>query len=49
MKKIAIIGGGISALACAVSLKEKGLDFTVLKRKSRPGENSSRKKSAILP
>ncbi|HBH02443.1 MAG TPA: protoporphyrinogen oxidase [Candidatus Rokubacteria bacterium] len=32
MKKIAIVGGGISALACAVDLKEKGFDFTVFEK-----------------
>jgi len=32
MKKIAIVGGGISALACAVALKEKGFDFTVFEK-----------------
>ncbi len=32
MKKTAIIGGGISALACAVDLKEKGFDFTVFEK-----------------
>jgi oxygen-dependent protoporphyrinogen oxidase len=31
-KKIAIVGGGISALACAVDLKEKGFDFTVFEK-----------------
>ena len=31
-KKIAIVGGGISALACAVDLKEKGFDFTLFER-----------------
>ena len=35
--KIAIIGGGISALACAVNLKEKGLDFTVLEKENSAG------------
>ena len=32
MNKIAIVGGGISALACAVDLKEKGFDFTVFEK-----------------
>jgi len=36
-KKIAIIGGGISALACAVALKEKGLDFTLFEKESAVG------------
>jgi oxygen-dependent protoporphyrinogen oxidase len=31
-KRIAIVGGGISALACAVALKEKGCDFTLFEK-----------------
>ena len=31
-KKTAIVGGGISALACAVALKERGLDFTLFEK-----------------
>lgn len=37
MKKTAIIGSGISGLACAVSLKEKGLDFTVFEKEDLAG------------
>ncbi|MDO8723679.1 MAG: protoporphyrinogen oxidase [Syntrophales bacterium] len=37
MKKIAIIGGGISALACAVNLKEKRFDFTVFEKEKSAG------------
>ena len=37
MKKVAIVGGGISAFACAVVLKEKGIDFTLFEKESRPG------------
>ena len=37
MKKIAIVGGGISALACAVDLKEKGFDFTLFEKESSVG------------
>jgi len=37
MKKIAIVGGGISALACAVNLKEKGFDFTVFEKENYAG------------
>jgi oxygen-dependent protoporphyrinogen oxidase len=37
MKKTAIVGGGISALACAVNLKEKGLDFTVFEKEDFAG------------
>src|SRR3989304_3379538 len=37
MKKTAIVGGGISALACAVNLKEKGLDFTVFEKEGSVG------------
>src|SRR5512138_14928 len=36
-KRIAIVGGGISALACAVNLKEKGLDFTVFEKEDAAG------------
>ncbi len=32
MKKVAIVGSGISALACAVALKEEGVDFLVLEK-----------------
>lgn len=32
MSKVAIIGGGISALACAVTLKEKGIDFKLFEK-----------------
>ena len=32
MKKVAIVGSGISALACAVALKEEGIDFVVLEK-----------------
>lgn len=37
MTRIAIIGGGISALACAVDLKAKGLDFTIFEKELIPG------------
>jgi len=37
LKKVAIVGGGVSAFACAVSLKEKGIDFTVFDKEARPG------------
>ncbi len=36
-KKTAIVGGGISALACAVDLKEKGLDFTLFEKEGSVG------------
>jgi protoporphyrinogen/coproporphyrinogen III oxidase len=36
-KKTAIIGGGISALACAVDLKEKGVDFTLFEKEQAVG------------
>ncbi len=35
--KTAIVGGGISALACAVDLKEKGLDFTLFEKEKAVG------------
>ncbi len=34
MKKVAIIGGGVSALACAVTLKERGINFTLFEKKN---------------
>lgn len=37
MKKIAIVGAGISALACAVNLKEKGLDFILFEKEDKVG------------
>lgn len=37
MSKVAIIGGGISALACAVTLKEKGIDFKLFERNNTLG------------
>jgi protoporphyrinogen/coproporphyrinogen III oxidase len=37
MKKIAIVGGGISALACAVNLKDKGFDFTIFEKENYAG------------
>lgn len=37
MGTIAIVGGGISALACAVTLKEKGFDFTVFEKEDFAG------------
>ncbi|OIP91993.1 MAG: protoporphyrinogen oxidase [Syntrophobacterales bacterium CG03_land_8_20_14_0_80_58_14] len=36
-KKIAIVGGGISALACAVDLKEKGFNFTLFEKENSVG------------
>lgn len=37
MKRVAIVGSGISACACAVSLKEKGIDFTIFEKEASPG------------
>lgn len=37
MKKVAIIGGGISALACAVTLKENGVDFSLFEKDEKLG------------
>jgi protoporphyrinogen/coproporphyrinogen III oxidase len=34
---VAIIGGGISALACAVDLKEKGINFTIFEKENAAG------------
>lgn len=35
--KVAVVGSGISACACAVRLKQKGIDFTVFEKESAPG------------
>lgn len=35
--RVAIIGGGVSALACAVDLKEKGFDFTIFEKEKTAG------------
>ena len=37
MKKVAIVGSGISGLACAVALKEKGVDFIVFEKEPAAG------------
>jgi protoporphyrinogen/coproporphyrinogen III oxidase len=37
MIRIAIIGSGISALACAVALKEQGLDFMIFEKEASAG------------
>ncbi|MHB9097448.1 MAG: protoporphyrinogen oxidase [Syntrophales bacterium] len=37
MKRTAIIGGGISALACAVDLREKGSDFVLFEKEAAVG------------
>lgn len=36
-KKVAIIGGGISSLACAVMLKEAGIDFVIFEKEKELG------------
>ncbi len=36
-RKVAIIGSGVSALACAVVLKEKGIDFKIFEKEDRVG------------
>lgn len=41
MKKIAIIGGGASGMACAVILARKGMDVTILERGERLGRKLS--------
>jgi protoporphyrinogen/coproporphyrinogen III oxidase len=35
--KVAIVGSGISACACAVRLKQKGIDFTIFEKEKIPG------------
>lgn len=37
MKRVAIVGSGISACACAVALKAKGIDFTIFEKSPVPG------------
>ncbi len=37
VKRVAIVGSGVSACACAVALKEKGIDFTLFEKESQPG------------
>ena len=37
MKRVAIIGSGVSACACGVALKEKGIDFTIFEKEALPG------------
>jgi protoporphyrinogen/coproporphyrinogen III oxidase len=37
MKRVAIVGSGVSALACAVALKEKDIDVTVFERSGAIG------------
>ena len=37
MKRVAIIGSGISACACGVVLKERGIDFTIFEKEPIPG------------
>ncbi|MBM4314236.1 MAG: protoporphyrinogen oxidase [Deltaproteobacteria bacterium] len=35
--RVAIVGGGISALACAVDLKDRGFDFTIFEKENAAG------------
>ena len=37
MKRVAIIGSGVSACACGVALREKGIDFTIFEKEALPG------------
>ena len=37
MKKVAIVGSGVSACACAAALKEKGINFTLFEKETVPG------------
>ncbi|MCG6537564.1 MAG: protoporphyrinogen oxidase, partial [Syntrophales bacterium LBB04] len=37
MKRVAIVGSGVSACACAVALKEKGVNFTIFEKDAIPG------------
>lgn len=35
--RVAIVGSGVSACACAVRLKQKGIEFTILEKENVPG------------
>ena len=35
--RVAIVGSGVSTLACAVALEEKGIEFTVFESAPVPG------------
>ncbi len=37
MKRVAIVGSGVSACACGVALKERGIDFTIFEKEASPG------------
>jgi oxygen-dependent protoporphyrinogen oxidase len=37
VKRVAIIGSGVSACACGVALKDKGIDFTIFEKEASPG------------
>jgi protoporphyrinogen/coproporphyrinogen III oxidase len=37
VKRVAIIGSGVSACACGVALKEEGVDFTIFEKEASPG------------
>ncbi len=37
VKRVAIIGSGVSACACGVALREKGIDFTIFEKETLPG------------
>ena len=37
MKRVAVIGSGVSACACAVALKERDIDFTMFEKEPVPG------------
>jgi oxygen-dependent protoporphyrinogen oxidase len=42
--KVAIVGSGVSALACGVRLKQRGIDFTIFEKESSPGGKLSTEK-----
>jgi oxygen-dependent protoporphyrinogen oxidase len=49
MKRVAIIGGGISALACAVALSQKGINFRIFEKERSPGGKiATEKKDGLI-
>ena len=47
--RVAIVGSGVSALACAVALKEKGIEFTVFEAHPPQAASSARRISTASP
>src|SRR5689334_13516159 len=45
---IAVIGGGVVGLACALTLAESGASVCVVERESRPGRGMSTHNSGVI-